>query len=80
MIRASIGKKSVRNHRPAGSCLGGADMKPQYRICRKCGKQVNVSSQENHGKKYICPRCTGEPWYMTREELVREIPAGTSKK
>lgn len=51
-------------------------MNPQYRICRKCGKQVNVSSQEKHGKKYICPRCTGEPWYMTREGLVREHTPG----
>ena len=44
-----------------------------YRICRKCGKKVNVSSQLRHDKKYICPRCAGEPWYMTREGLVREV-------
>ena len=47
-----------------------------YRICRKCGKQVNVSSQLRHEKKYICPRCTGEPWYMTREGMVREHAPG----
>lgn len=51
-------------------------MKPVYRNCRECGKRVNVSSQEKHGKKYICPRCTGEPWYMTREGLVREHTQG----
>lgn len=54
-------------------------MKPQYRNCRKCGKQVNVSSLDHHGKKYICPRCTGEPWYMTREGLVREKPTKATK-
>lgn len=47
-----------------------------YRICSKCRKMVNVSRQEKHGKKYICPRCTGEPWYMTREGLVREHTQG----
>lgn len=42
-----------------------------YRVCRRCGKTVNVSCQMRHEKRYICPRCTGEPWYMTREGLVR---------
>lgn len=51
-------------------------MKPVHRICSKCGKVVNVSSQEKHGKKYICPRCTGEPWFMTREWMVREHTPG----
>lgn len=41
-----------------------------YRVCRKCGKQVNVSCKMGHEKKYICPRCVGEPWFMTREGMV----------
>ena len=54
---------------------------PVYRVCSKCGKMVNVSCLEHHGKKYICPRCTGEPWFMTREGLVRcERPTGTARK
>lgn len=55
-------------------------MKPVYRNCRECGKRVNVSSKERHGKKYICPRCTGEPWYMTREWMVRKEQTGAAKK
>lgn len=51
-------------------------MKPVYRNCRECGKRVNVSRQEKRGKKYICPRCTGEPWFMTRECMVREHTPG----
>jgi len=46
-----------------------------YRICRKCGKQVNVSSQLRHEKKYICPRCTGE---VQAVEMVPQIPGQTS--
>ena len=54
---------------------------PVYRVCRKCGKTVNVSCQMRHEQRYICPRCTGEPWYMTREGLVRrERPTGTARK
>lgn len=55
-------------------------MKTVYRICSKCGKVVNVSRQEKHGKKYICPRCTGEPWFMTRDGLVRKEQTGAAKK
>lgn len=55
-------------------------MKPVYRICSKCRKVANVSSQEKHGKKYICPRCTGEPWFMTREWMVRKEQTGAAKK
>ena len=54
---------------------------PVYRVCRICGKIVNVSCQMRHEKRYICPRCAGEPWYMTREGLVRrERPTGTARK
>ena len=54
---------------------------PVYRVCRKCGKTVNVSCQMRHEKRYICPRCAGEPWFMTREGLVRrERPTGTARK
>lgn len=49
-----------------------------YRICRKCGFQVNVSSKSKHEKKYICPRCAGCPQYMTREALVRKTPSPQS--
>lgn len=52
----------------------------KYRICRKCGFQVNVSSQLRQEKKYICPRCAGEPWYMTREWMVRREQTGPAKK
>lgn len=52
---------------------------PVYLVCRKCGKTVNVSCQMRHEKRYICPLCTGEPWYMTREGLVREKPTKATK-
>lgn len=42
-----------------------------YRFCRKCRKQVNVSALEKYDKKYICPRCAGQPWYQTREGMVK---------
>ena len=43
--------------------------KRAYRICRECGREVNVSCLDKHGKKYICPACAGEPWLMTRDWL-----------
>lgn len=44
---------------------------PVYRICIQCGLRVNVSCTFPKDKKYLCRRCAGEPWYMTRESLVR---------
>ena len=29
----------------------------KYRICRKCGKEWNVSVKNKSGKHYICPKC-----------------------
>lgn len=40
-----------------------------YRICRNCGEKVNVACTERHDKKYVCPVCSGEPWYMTKMYL-----------
>lgn len=47
-----------------------------YRICRRCGETVNVSCKERQEKKYLCPRCAGAPWYMTREWSYREDRKG----
>ena len=47
-----------------------------YRICRRCGETVNVSCKERQEKKYLCPRCAGVPWYMTREWSYREDRKG----
>ena len=43
-----------------------------YHLCRRCGKRVNISCQLRQEKRHLCPRCVGEPWYMTKEGLVRE--------
>ena len=50
-------------------------MKPGcvYRICSKCGNIINVSRKEKGGKKYTCPICTGEPWYMTRDNMCKGL-------
>ena len=29
----------------------------KYRICKKCGKEWNVSKYDEHGKAYYCPKC-----------------------
>lgn len=50
-------------------------MKPGYvyRICSKCENVINVSRLEKGGKKYICPACAGEPWYMTRDSMCEGL-------
>ena len=44
-----------------------------YRICRKCERIINVSRTERGGKQYICPACTREPWFMTRDWLCKGL-------
>ena len=36
-----------------------------YRVCRECGEIVNVPKGVRYGKTYLCPRCAGQPWFMT---------------
>lgn len=50
-------------------------MKPGfvYRICSKCGRVINVSRLEKGGRKYVCPACAGEPWFMTRDALCKGL-------
>lgn len=36
-----------------------------YRVCKECGEVVNVAKGVRYGKTYLCPRCAGQPWFMT---------------
>lgn len=45
---------------------------PVYRVCMECGEVVNVSRFTRHDKKYLCPRCAGCPWFMTRVSKTRK--------
>ena len=37
----------------------------RYRVCKECGEIVNVPKGVRYGKTYLCPRCAGQPWFMT---------------
>lgn len=57
-------------------------MKPGcvYRICTKCERVINVSRLERGGKKYICPACVGEPWFMTRDAMCKGLWFDTQRR
>lgn len=35
----------------------GRAVNPVYRVCRKCGREWNVSRLDPGEKNYICPTC-----------------------